>query len=509
MAISGKTGATLPRRGRPLALLLACSVLVQPLHAGAQSVFPPQETAGATGTPIIGRSAWPGAVPPADAPPDATDPLGANTADPGTDTPLAGDARLRMGEASASAAGEASYAEDLNQPYEEDDNLPAGPIEGDQTPRAEVDATGIRLGTFLLRPSVNQSVNTERRSGGTDEKRNYLATTVRGTLTSDWARHALTVNGEGTFERTISGDRDNEPEARIDADLRLDLAGDTVAHITGGYGFEREDNDDPNAIGGAATQSGVHQFDGGLSVERDLGVIRGLAAVAVSREIYTEAKLRDGTTVDLSDRDRTGIDGRLRLGYELSPALIPFVEVATGRTFYDERRDSAGYARSSHSYAARGGVEFDFGEKLHGEIGAGYETTRYDDDRLASLDAVTFDGLVAWSPKRGTDVNIGLATTMQDATAPGQSGWVEYALTAEVTHQLRSNLVARLSGGTTLRDFSGETSSETGWITGAGLTWNISRYLDLTGDVEYERNENSGRASDNIFRAGVGLTLRR
>lgn len=504
MASNGKTGATLLGRGKPLALLLACAMIAQPHASLAQSVYPPGETADdLAGSTALGRPDWPGAVPPVGASPAPEGDTG------NTDTPLAGDARLRTGDASSPQPQDASEEENGDQPYAPDDNPPADAIDAGEEPRAEIDATGIRLGTFLLRPSVNQSINTEiTRSGGARDRRDYLATAVRGTLSSDWSRHALDVTGEGTFERDIGGEHDFEPEGRVDADLRLDLAGDTVAHITAGYGFEREDNDDPNAIGGAATQSGVHQLDGGLSVERDLGLVRGLGALAVSRDIYTDAELQDGTTVDLSDRDRTGVDGRLRLGYELSPALIPFVEIATGHTFYDEKRDNAGYARSSQSYAARGGVEFDLGEKLRGEFATGYRTVRYDDDRLASLDAVTFDGLVTWSPRRGTDVNLGLATTLHDSTTPGESGWVEYALTAELTHQLRNNLVARLTGGTTLRDFSGN-GTETGWIAGAGLTWSINRYLEMTGDVEYERNENIGRDRDDIFRAGLGLTLRR
>src|SRR3546814_3074118 len=59
-----------------------------------------------------------------------------------------------------------------------------------------------------------------------------------------------------------------------------------------------------------------------------------------------------------------------------------------------------------------------------------------DDDRLTALDAVTFDGRTTWSPRRGTDVELALATRLRDATAPGESGWVEYDLTGTITHRL-------------------------------------------------------------------------
>jgi hypothetical protein len=507
MTITIKTGRTRDRRRAATGLLLACSALASPAIAQTASPFPPRNGSlpSLTSAAAPASAATPATGTPAQQAADATDATAtADRTDPNTVVTgsVPADARARD--------EEPLYEEDLNQPYEQPLDPGAEPLEAQEQPREPGDPTGIRLGSFLLRPSVNNSIETERtRSNGTSTRRDYLSTAIRGTLSSDWSRHSLTVTGEGIFERNVHGGQDDvQPEAQVDADLRLDLADDTVAHITGGYRFSREDDYDPNAVGGAATQPGVHELNGGLSVERDFGKIRGTAAVDLSRAIYTDAELSDGTAISMKDRNRTGIDGRLRLGYELSPALIPFVEVATGHTFYDLKRDSSGYARSSQSYAARTGVEFDLGEKLRGEIGAGYELVDYEDSRLKSVDAITFNGNAIWSPQRGTDVDLGLRTTVQDSTAPGQSGWVEYQLTAAVAHELRDNVVARLTGSMTLRDFPSGQSDETVWVAGAGLSWAINRYLDLTGDVEYERAE--GGSSDNrIVRAGVGLTVKR
>jgi hypothetical protein len=403
--------------------------------------------------------------------------------------------------------------QDLNQQYDQPADDDPGPLDRTQWEeryREGADAPGMRLGTFVLRPSVNQSINTEvTRDHGSKETRNYLATGIRGTLTSDWSRHALTITGQGVYERHLNGNQNNaDPNARIGADLRLDIADDTVAHIIGNYSFEREDVADPNAVGNASEQAGVHQFETEASIEREVGRIHGLAAIGASRNVYTDAKLSDGSVLSMKDRDRTGIDGRLRLGYELSPAIIPFVEVALGHTSYDRRRDSAGYERSSDNYAARAGVAFDFGEKLRGELAGGYQRVSYEDARLDAVNAFTADGNVSWSPRRGTDINIGLRSTVQDSTAAGQGGWAEYQLSSALAHQMRDHLVARLTGSATLRDFQESGNNNVTWITGAGLTWSINRYLDMTGDVEYETTTGGGSDQD-ILRAGIGLTLRR
>jgi hypothetical protein len=518
------TGAARRRRLRAHALLLACSALAcmgaAPWdNARAQSLFPSssstlpslsQSQFGTAGTATATTGAQYGST--AGTAGTLRPSLSTDTGtDTGTGTGTAPNAAATDGAAfsGAAAAQQQSEPEDLNQTADDALDPGAQPVEEQPLPRQPVDPTGIRVGSFLLRPSISQNVNTEiTRSAGEKQNRDYLTTGIRGNLQSDWSRHSLTVNGEVTLERNYHGGaRDLSPEGRLNADLRLDLSDQTTAHITAGYSFIREENDDPNAIGGAAEQAGVHEYDAGASIERAIGKVHALAALDASRFTYTDSTLTDGTTIDNSTRDRTGIDGRLRLGYEVSPALIPYVEVAAGHTFYDSKFDLYGYERSSQNYAARTGVQFDFGEKLRGELGTGYQLTDYDDSRLANVGGLTFNGKLTWSPHRGTTIDTGLRTTVQDATVPGESGWVEYQLTSALAYEMRDNLIGRLTAGATYRDFSPTIGDDVTWLAGTGLTWNINRYLDLTGDLEYEWT--TGSTQQNILRAGVGLTLKR
>ncbi|MBP2550060.1 hypothetical protein J2858_002993 [Neorhizobium galegae] len=463
------------RHRMPATLLLATAVLAQATASSAQS----PEMSG-------------------------TDPQGAAN----SSTVPVGAVPLRGGMLQE-ASPEEDQADDLSQLIDGAQNpMETGIDAGEGIDRRD-DGTGIRLGTFTLRPTINQSLNSETTtSGGIKSTRSYLATTANGTLTSDWARHQLTVTGEGTYERNVGGRGSTDPEGRLDADLRLDLSGNTTGHITGGYAFEREDTGDPNAVSGATTQAGVNRYSAGASLERDFGVLRGTAAIDAARTTYGTARLSDGSSLSLSDRDRTAVEGRLRLGYELSPALIPFIDARLGRAVYDATRDASGYERSSISYGGRGGLQFDFGEKLRGEFGIGYATVNYEDARLAALNAVTLDGTVFWSPHRGTDVDLGLRTTLQDATTAGASGWSEYQLSAGLTHQILNDLTGRLTASATRRDFP-TAADETDWQAGAGLIWSVNRYFDVTANIGYEHTANAGGADSNLWRAGIGLSLKR
>ena len=374
------------------------------------------------------------------------------------------------------------------------------------------DVQGIPLGTFTLKPSINQSINIERdRTGDTKDNRGFLQTDLRSTLTSDWDRHALTITGEGVWQKNISGTGEEKPTVNLNADLRLDLPADTTAHITAGYQFYREDTSDPNAIAGAAKQSAVNQYTAGLSLERDFGLLRGTTAIALTRSVYSDAVLSDGTTVTLSDRNQTAGAWRGRIGYELSPAIIPFVEVDLGRAVYDQTRDSNGYARSNQSYGGKAGVEFDLGEKFKGELGFGYQHTQFDDSRLASVDSPTIDGSLAWSPQRGTDISVGLSTTVQPSTTAGLSGYTAYQLTSTISHQLRDDLTAKLTGGPIWRNYpsNGSAADEVEYDAAFGLTWGINRYLDLTSNVGYQLTTRDVGDSTRQFQAGLGLTVKR
>lgn len=371
--------------------------------------------------------------------------------------------------------------------------------------------TGIRLGTFILRPSISQNLGYERtKTGDIATSRTFSQTGFRGSLVSDWSRHQLSIDAEAIHQRNISGTGATEPRARVDADLMLDLSDDTVANITAGYDFERERSSDPNAIGGASAQSGVHTYTAGARVTRDFGLIRGTIGAGVERQTYGSATLADGSSLRLSDRNNTEGTLTARIGYELSPALIPYLEASAGRAIYDDRRDTFGYERSHSTLGGRAGVELDMGEKLRGDLGIGYRRAKFDDSRLAALDGLTLDGAVQWSPQRGTDLRLGLRTELEPSTAAGQSGYVSYAATAELTHELRENLVARLTAAYTLRDFktAGDPNQDI-YLAGAGITWNINRWLAMTGDVSHELTRRQGMPDTGITRAGIGLVLRR
>lgn len=478
---------SLPRPAAAAAWLMAGCALFLPQTLSAQALLPAADGTAASNTTTPNAVTLPGATP-------------------------AQDAAITTGSISTDA-GEPL----LNDPMVDEDmartNLRENTVDGlrSQLDIDRNDAQGIRLGSFTLKPTLGQTYNFEsNKTGDSKENRSYLETGLKGTLTSDWSRHQLTVTGEGTWQRNVSGSGETEPTADLEAALRLDLSEQTTATLKAGYHFEREDSSDPNAISRASSQSDVNQYTLGAGVERDFGILRGSAKVDFDRYTYGDVELENGGSLSRKDRNRNAGAVTVRVGYELSPALIPFIEASAGKSIYDLRKDMLGYERSYDSYGARAGIEADLGEKLNGEIALGYQTYRFDDERLDELRGFTVDGTINWSPQRGTNIAYGVSTGLDPSTTPGESGAMVYTLSSRATHELRTALVARLSNSLTFRNFpSGNSDDEKVWLTGAGLTWDLNRYLALTGDVSYEHTDRDSGPSTNIARVGVGLTLRR
>ncbi len=374
----------------------------------------------------------------------------------------------------------------------------------------EETAPGIRVGTFTFNPSLRQSLGYEtNRSGGTSSSRSYLETELKGALTSNWSRHQLKVNGSGTFQKNLTGTGSADPAWSIDAELRLDATRDTTLTLTGAYNFAHESATDPNSVSGASTQSGVHKLSGGIKAEQRFGRLKGSLSATVARSIYGPATFANGTVLYQGDHNANTAGLALRLGYEIAPAFAPFVEGSVSRTSYDLGTDSSGYARNSRSWGLRAGFESDLGEKMKGEVSAGYKKTDFQDSRLASIAALTADASLTWSPLEGTDVNLGLSTDVNPSTSAGTSGYVSRAFTASLSQQVTRRLVARLTGGLTDNRYpaSSASSNMMSWTAGAGFTWRASRYLDVTGNLnwQYDKYASGSDYQSTSFIAGVEI----
>lgn|GEM_PF-2158900 len=394
------------------------------------------------------------------------------------------------------------------------ENQPAPPEQGSRrSPEDDPFAPlGIRIGRFLLRPSLEQGIRVTSNgdSSSTGSSAVLSETTLRFYTQSDWSRHQATLDAAGTFSKSISGQDVSEPQLDIQGNLRLDLSEQTTVEAGAGYKLRRESASNPYGVTDAKKRPLVHTFNGSLGVEREVGLIFGRATGRIEHDLYGDAELSTGGTLSQKDRDNTYASLTLRGGFELSPALKPFAEVELGKRIFDQRYDGNGYERSGTQYALRGGLMFDRGEKFNGEISAGFMRVNSDDSRLDDVTGPSFAAALNWSPLRGTDVRLYAQTLMDISTTPGQTGSLLHYASLGVTRKVRSNLSLNGQLDALVRD--NEDGTGTDYTIGAqvGATYWFNRFFGL--DTRLRHEFLTSRESDREYKSSsvyVGLKLQR
>jgi hypothetical protein len=350
------------------------------------------------------------------------------------------------------------------------------------------EAVGIRFGTFILKPTIEQGVTvTSNADSSADGEEAVLSETVlRLNAASDWATNSATIDAFGIFRKTLSGQEVDDLEGGVDAVLDLDLADDYRARGTFTYSLAPESASSPVVIPDTIEEPYAQTVGGTLGFEKDVGKARFGITGGISNDSYGDADLVGGGTLSQKDRDSTLYTVALRGGYEISPALTPFVETEIGRNQYDQEVDSAGYQRSADQYAVRGGLEFDMGEKLSGEIAAGWIREDFDDERLNPLSTPTVEADLKWSPQRGTDVTLSSSTVLEGTTTPGESGSVLYSSAIGIERQIRANLTGNALFGAAYRNYAESDGYEVILNAEASLTWWLNRYAGVVTRVEHE-----------------------
>ncbi len=348
---------------------------------------------------------------------------------------------------------------------------------------------GIRVGNFIIRPSLEQGVRaTDNVSNSPGGKSSVLSeTTLRLSATSDWSRHSASFNGYLTAEKSFAGAEYSEPLAGFDGTLRLDLADDVAINADAGYSLSRETGSTPTDLGSTAIPPLQQNAVFALGATRNANKFIYNLTGRIIRQTYGDAELVGGGTASQKDRNNSLLTATLRSGYEISPAATPFVAAELGTRLYDQAVDNNGYNRSSVQTGFRAGTQFNFGEKLNGEFALGWISEKFDDPRLAAIGGPVVAANINWSPRRLTTVSFDAATTTEASTTPDQSGSLLYSANATATRQIRADLSASFTLGGYYRDYAGSSEHDAGYILGTGFTYWLNRYLGLVGNLSREQ----------------------
>lgn len=369
---------------------------------------------------------------------------------------------------------------------------------------------GLRFGSFILLPSVEitagYSSNASRSAGG--KPGGVLTIEPEAILRSDWSSHAAELTLRGSYEKAAGSSEPNKFAMSADGKSHVDISQDMAAEFTAAYKLDHQSVTDPAFPAGADDPPAVHMFGGSAALVRGIGPAEFTFKVDASRAVYDDATAA-GLVIDQGDRTNTVGEARLRAGYRVSPAVMPFAEAGVGRRLFDRQVNGAGYAPSGGIYFVRSGFAFDDGPVLTGEGAFGWRWETREDARLPSLAGLTFDGSLMWSPTRLVVATLNAATVFSPQPDPTSAGSIKYDLSADFAYLARANLT--LHG---LADVAAERFDNGGmdwkYVLGVSAEWRFNRMLGLTAKYLHEWTDDAdparNYAADTL---SVGLRLQR
>ncbi|HTV36811.1 MAG TPA: outer membrane beta-barrel protein, partial [Xanthobacteraceae bacterium] len=168
--------------------------------------------------------------------------------------------------------------------------------------------------------------------------------------------------------------------------------------------------------------------------------------------------------------------------------------------------DSSGYQRDSTGSSIKVGSDVNIIGTLTGEIAAGYLNRVYQDPRLPIISGPTLDGSLLWQATALTTAKFTAASTVSESAVPGTSGEFSRDLNVQVDHAFLLWLIGTGQIGYGHDDYVGLGRQDNRYFASAGLTYKLSRELQLKGTVreDWLTSNVSGVAySATSFLAGV------
>lgn len=349
---------------------------------------------------------------------------------------------------------------------------------------------GVSAGAFDLYPAVEliggYNTNPGHEPGGPAAWFYTVAPELRAQ--SNWSSHELRADLRGSYigyspDETPTLSR---PYLNGKVDGRIDVAKDTRIDLGGRVLLSTDNPGSPNLQAGLAKLPLYIVGGGTIGVGQRFNRFDVSVKGDFERTIYQNSTLTDGSIVSNDDRNYDQYAGVLRGGYELSPSLTPFAEVAVDTRVHDLNADSSGYQRNSNGVTAKAGAKFEFTRLLTGEAALGYTQRVYEDPRLANISGVVGNASLLWTADALNSVKLLAASSIGESTIAGVSGVLYRDIGVQVDHSFRRWLIGSLKFGFGVDDYVGGDRIDHRYSAGVGLTYKLNRSVQLKGEFRQD-----------------------
>lgn len=345
---------------------------------------------------------------------------------------------------------------------------------------------------------------------------------LRGGITDDGSEQTYQLIALPSFtlrHETIRGGYDVGLKGELTYDLDGTARIDSIAGTAGGE-YELDalttlagrgnlivSQDDPDAPN-VASEPVVISGDGEVSASRDLGAFNVAVRGSASRVVNGETVYVDNSTSDNSFQNTTGYGAGARLGYELTPGLVAFVDAEADYLTYDQPSPSLLVKLDNVTYAGRAGLTAKFNEtlELEGSLGLGYSD--FADSSLLDFSAVLYDAKATFRPDETLTLSGTFSTTISSpGTTSDATSKLTYAAVGDISYQVNPWLRLRADAQWSEAHYQGIDNDEYKWGFGAGADYLLNEHTDLTADYSFLRTEKTPAPATDEHQVTLGVTF--
>lgn len=364
---------------------------------------------------------------------------------------------------------------------------------------------GVRAGGFDLFPAVELFGGYDTNPGRSPAAQAAWLYTIAPELRaqSNWSRHEVKADLRGSYtgyspDTTPTLSRPNF-NGKIDG--RIDVTHATRIDLGGRVLVSTDNPSSPNLQAGLEKLPIFVTYGGTAGLGQRFNRFDVSVKGDAERTVYQDSTLTDGTTASNEDRNYDQYGGRLRGGYELSPGLIPFVEVGLDRRKHDLNADFFGYQRDSRGVMGSVGATFEMTRLLTGDVSIGYVKRTYEDPRLSDLSGLIGNASLVWTASALTTVKLTASSSIGESTIPGVPGVFYRDAGLQIDHAFRQWLIGSLKFGIGL-----DTYKNAAVETSTGTTTTVCDCLPAT--TTTTTTQTISDRIDNRYSVGLALTYK-
>lgn len=387
----------------------------------------------------------------------------------------------------------------------EGDNFPSGvpglAIEPGVTVRSrahpEYDYRGVRVGSFLIRPEVTESVGYDSNVLGTSGGSGSALVLTRADLraSNDLSRYGVTAALGLTDYRYL--------------DLPKQSYTDWTVSLGGAYHLGRD----------TATLSYEHSVQHETPRDLDAPLLDAPIAFrldtlrAAYQMQFARTSLQPELTVARFDYDNGTVAGvpyrqREQNRVVVAPGLIGRYELAERRNLLLIIRDLIGSytnvpagtaSQDFNDVSVLGGIDYDGGGLLRYQLLVGYEVRTFSSAALQTIQAPIVDATVIFTPTGLTTLTGRIARRIQSSTTTSQVGYTGTTVSLVVDHELRRNIILTAYASFAANEYNQNQGDQYLYRAGAGATWLLNRNMRLSATYDYaDRHSSPGRSGQAV-----------